>query len=150
MLPEFGKRELQSARESRKVPRWQLAQVLNVSDSTVERWESTRPENLSCLPDPDEVDKIAEFLGYPTMWHEWMLSNHASYRKRYKGMENYGLTASVMRVRHELLDVLALQDQMERGVVTGTVADVPVGKAYKEQAREAIAILQQAVDQIPD
>jgi len=48
-------------REAQKMPRWKLAAALNVSESTIERWESGETQ-----PHPDEVDRIAIALGDPT------------------------------------------------------------------------------------
>ncbi len=117
-MSEFTNIDLKKAREAQKLPRWKLAAAMNVSESTIERWESGES-----LPHPDEVDRLADALGDSPIWHRWMLSNYDSYRRRYIGSEDYSLPVLTMKLRHEMADVLALQDALERDAVDGHVDD---------------------------
>ncbi len=127
-MSEFTNTELKKARESLKMPRWKLAAAVNVSESTLERWE-----NGETLPHPDEVDRIADALGDPMIWHRWMLSNYDSYRRRYIGSDDYTLPVMAMKLRHEMDDVRALQDALERDALDGRVDDQQLlGRAVAE------------------
>lgn len=117
-MSEFTNLDLKKARESLKMPRWKLAALVSVSESTLERWETGET-----LPHPDEVDRIADALGDPLIWHRWMLSNYDSYRRRYIGSDDYSLPVMAMKLRHEMDDVRALQDALERDAVDGRVDD---------------------------
>ena len=117
-MPECTNLDLKKARETLKMPRWKLAAAINVSESTLERWESGES-----MPHPDEVDRIADALGDPLIWHRWMLSNYDSYRRRYIGSDDYSLPVMAMKLRHEMDDVRNLQDALERDAIDGHVDD---------------------------
>ena len=120
-MSEFTNLDLKKAREAQKIPRWKLAAAVNVSESTLERWESGET-----MPHPDEVDRIADALGEPLIWHRWMLSTYDSYRRRYISSEDYSLPVMAMKLRHEMDDVRALQDALERDAIDGYVDDEPL------------------------
>ena len=103
------------------MPRWKLAVAVNVSESTLERWESGET-----MPHPDEVDRIADALGEPMIWHRWMLSTYDSYRRRYISSDDYSLPVMAMKLRHEMDDVRALQDALERDAIDGRMDDEPL------------------------
>ena len=111
-MSEFTNLDLKKAREAQKIPRWKLAAAVNVSESTLERWESGET-----MPHPDEVDRIADALGEPLIWHRWMLSTYDSYRRRYISSDDYSLPVMAMKLRHEMDDVRALQDALERDAI---------------------------------
>ena len=120
-MSEFTNQDLRKAREAQKMPRWKLAAAVNVSESTLERWESGET-----MPHPDEVDRIADALGEPLIWHRWMLSTYDSYRRRYISSDDYSLPVMAMKLRHEMDDVRALQDALERDAIDGHVDDEPL------------------------
>lgn len=120
-MSEFTNLDLRKAREAQKMPRWKLAAAVNVSESTLERWESGET-----MPHPDEVDHIADALGEPLIWHRWLLSTYDSYRRRYISSEDYSLPVMAMKLRHEMDDVRALQDALERDAIDGYVDDEPL------------------------
>ncbi|MEA5145641.1 MAG: helix-turn-helix transcriptional regulator [Candidatus Limiplasma sp.] len=120
-MSEFTNLDLRKAREAQKMPRWKLAAAVNVSESTLERWESGET-----MPHPDEVDRIADALGEPLIWHRWMLSTYDSYRRRYISSDDYSLPVMAMKLRHEMDDVRALQDALERDAIDGHVDDEPL------------------------
>ena len=123
---------LRKAREARKMPRWQLAQQIGVSADTIERWERGDGK-----PEPDDVDRIGEALRAPDLWHQWMLSNCDSYRKRYLGVETLALPVSVMRLRCAIEDALAVINPVERDVIDGQIDD----KGLKNRCADALKIL---------
>ena len=135
-MAEYTRIDLRKAREAHDLSRWKLGELLGVSESTVERWESGETK-----PTPDDVDRIGEALKEPMMWHRWMLSNCDSYRKRYIGCEDLALLGSVVRTRYALSGVTGLQEAVERDVMDGRLDDNALGKRYAEQLREAIAAL---------
>jgi transcriptional regulator with XRE-family HTH domain len=143
-MAEFTNQELRLAREALKIPRWKLAADVNVSESTIERWETGETQ-----PHPDEVDRVAAALGDPTIWHRWMLSNYDSYRKRYiNGNNGLELPVALMSVRHELCDVLNLQDKIERDSVDGKIDDQRLKEAYTKEVKEALAALADSLQRL--
>lgn len=133
-MSEFTHVELRKARELRKLTRWQLGNMIGVSESTIERWE--RGEGI---PTSSDVDSIGEALEIPTLWHDWMCSNDEPYRKRYSKVANVELPVAFMRVRHGMEDVQAMQGAIERDAVDGVIDDKTQGEVYKAALREHIA-----------
>lgn len=134
-MPEFTYKELKNAREAQKMPRWKLAAEINVSESTIERWESGET-----MPHPDDIDKIAEVLDDLTIWHRWMLSNYESYRRRYiKGCSENGLSVLLMRLRFETGDVLKLHNSAERVGLCGRIDDPVLKAQYIKELKDMIA-----------
>ena len=142
-MPECTNSELKSAREALKLPRWKLAAAVNVSESTLERWETGESQ-----PHPDEVDKLADALNDPALWHRWMLSNYDSYRRRYIASTNLQLPVSVMRVGQQLKDVLKLQDQLERDAIDGSIDDLHLKERYTREVKAAMAALGDSLHQL--
>ena len=110
--------DLENARLRQKIPRWKMAGILGVSESTIARWE-----NGEMQPEPDDVDRFAYAVMDQTLWHRWMLSHYDSYRRRYIGADNYSLPIMAMKLRHEMDDVRSLQDALERDSIDGFVDD---------------------------
>lgn len=135
-MAECTNLDLKIAREAQKMPRWKLATMVNVSESTIERWESGETQ-----PHPDEIDRIADALGDATLWHRWMLSNYESYRRRYINSPNFDLPVSLMRVRQEVADVASLQDRIERDSLDGKIDDPVLKAAYAKEIRELVPAL---------
>lgn len=136
-MPEFTNKDLKTAREARKMPRWQLGELVGVSESTIERWETGETQ-----PQPDDIDNIGSALGDDTLWHRWMLSHYDSYRKRYiKGNGSCGLLGSIMAIKYEMQDVLALQEQVERDSIDGRIDDPELRARYAKELKEASAAI---------
>lgn len=135
-MAEYTEKDLRKAREARNLSRWKLGELLGVSESTVERWETGETK-----PTPEDVDRLGEALSDPLMWHKWMLSNCESYRKRYIGCEDLALLGSVVRNRYALNGVTEMQDAIERDVMDGRLDNKALGDRYAQAIRAAIAAL---------
>lgn len=133
--------DLRTARDERDLTREQLANMVHVSPSTIENWE----RGIS-TPGPDDVDNIARALNHPTLWHDWMISHYTSYARRYQDMKPLDLPLAVHAARHEINDVLALQEQAERDAIDGRFDDPALKSRYKKELREAIAASLRVLD----
>lgn len=142
-MSEFTHLELRRARESHKMPRWQLAQTIGISEETLKRWEYGEQ-----IPEPDDVGAIERALGERSIWHQWMMSHYDSYRERYSSVPSYGLTAAVIRTRFELKDVIDLQEQVERDVIDGKLDDEQLKSRYRQQLKEAQAAIIQTLEEL--
>lgn len=142
-MAECTNLDLRKAREARKMPRWQLAQQLGVSADTIERWERGEVK-----PEPDDVDRMGEALQAPDLWHQWMLSNCESYRKRYLGVETLALPVSVMRLRHAMEDALAMMNPVERDVIDGRLDDRRLKENFSQALKLLIAALTDTAQKI--
>ena len=142
-MAECTNLDLRKAREARKMPRWQLAQQIGVSADTIERWERGEVK-----PEPDDVDRMGEALQAPDLWHQWMLSNCESYRKRYLGVETLTLPVSVMRLRHAMEDALAMMNPVERDVIDGRLDDQHLKSSFSQALKLLIAALTDTAQKI--
>lgn len=145
-MAEFTHTDLRSVRESRKMKRWELANEVGVSEDTIRRWESgeTRPE-------PDDVGNIERALKMPGIWHRWMMSHYDSYRERHGDISDVEhITAQIVRMRHEMQDVMSLFDKVERDSLDGKLDNPGLRKQFKKEVIEAVAAMQQTVDRLPD
>ena len=135
-MAEYTEKDLRKAREAKGLPRWKLGEMVGVSESTIERWESGET-----VPTPEDIDNIGEALNEPAIWHKWMLSHYDSYRRRYIGCTDLALPVSVMRNRYTMADVAQLQEAVERDVMDGRLDDRQLGDQYAEKIRALIASL---------
>ena len=147
-MADSAKLLLEIARKSRNLSRMQLAMELGESVDTIFRWEDSSGKNAKCAPDPDTVDRIATVLKMPSLWHQWMCAQFESYRKRHLECEQYGLIPSVMRLRHDIGDLVRLQDKVELDVLDGKLDDPFLKETFIREAREAIESLRQIVEAI--
>ena len=134
-MPECTNTDLENTRLRQKIPRWKLAGMLGVSESTIARWESGE-----IRPDPDDVDRFAIAVSDPTLWHRWMLSNYDSYRRRYiDSKEASGLSALMGRYRYETGDVMAIHNIAERDALDGKIDDPQLKQKLIKELQEQIA-----------
>ena len=142
-MAEFTYLDLRKARESRFDARWKFAQVFHSSEDVIERIETGKQK-----PTSEQVDLWEELTGIPGLWHRWMCSNDEAYRKRYKNMQYTGLANSILGTKHELMDVLALQDEMERDAIDELISNPELGKRYITEASEAASSLTHTIAKV--
>ena len=135
-MAEFTNLELRKAREAQKLPRWKVALEIGVSEDTVERLE--RGE---VTPTPDDVDRLEALYQLPGMWHAWMRSHYDSYRARYPQMMDMSTALSVVNVRHQMADLMSIQDAAERDAMTGHIDNESLRSRYRKEAKELLAAL---------
>lgn len=137
-MAEFTNLDLRKARESRKLTRWQLAAKLGVSEDTLERWETGKQR-----PEPDDVGRIEDALDARAelLWARWMYSNVESYRDRNPEPQVSPLLEAVVRVKHELSDVLGLYERLEMDAIDGRIDDPLLRKQARKEIAEARAAL---------
>ena len=134
-MSECTNTDLENTRLRQKIPRWKLAGMLGVSESTIARWESGE-----IRPDPDDVDRFATAVSDPTLWHRWMLSNYDSYRRRYIDSKvNSGLPVLMARYRYETGDVMAIHNSAERDALDGKIDDPQLKQKLIKELQEQIA-----------
>lgn len=147
-MPECTGKDLQAARTRAKMTQWQLGVACNVSEHTIQRWESDSSESM---PEPDDVDRFALAVGDPTLWHRWMISHYDSYRRRYIGGIAFDtLAASMSKLRFEMDDVLQLYGGAERDGLDGTIDDRQLKEAFTKELKDMISaaadLLQKVID----
>lgn len=144
-MAECTYHDLRKARDARKLPRWEVANAVGVSEDTIERWETGKVQ-----PDPEDVDRFAEAVGASGLWHRWMLSHYDSYRKRYRDAVNYALPVAFANLRHQMNDVLNIYDPVERDALDGRIDDPELRACIEKEVQDiqsaATAFLQALVE----
>lgn len=141
---ECTEKDLRAARKRAKMTQWQASQAIGVSESTMARWESGE-----VIPDPEDVDALEVMYKAPGLWHRWMRSHYDSYRKRYpEDPANRDLPLAIVNVRHQLEDVRALQDAMERDAMDGRMDDPQMAARYQKELRELQAAAGEALEKM--
>jgi len=137
-MAEFTHLDLRKARESRKLTRWQLANLIGVSEDTLERWETGKQQ-----PSPDDVGRIEDALDARAelIWARWMYSNVESYRERNPEPHMSPLLEAVVSVKYELADVQALSGRLERDAIDGHIDDMDLRQQARKEIAEARAAL---------
>ena len=137
-MAEFTNQDLRKAREARKIPRWQLAAKIGISEDTLERWETGKQR-----PEPDDVGRIEDVLDARSelMWARWMYSNCESYRDRNPEPHMSPLLEAVCSVEMELEDVRALHTRLVRDAIDGHIDDPLLRKQARKEIAEARAAL---------
>lgn len=136
-MAEFTNIDLRKARDAQKLTRWQAGAAIGVSDSTIERWESGET-----VPTPEDIDQLEKLYKQPGLWHAWMRSHYDSYRSRYPESLDVTTALAIVNVRHQLMDVLNMQDRAERDALPDNRLDNDRLKAdYIREAKEAVAAL---------
>ena len=136
-MPECTGKDLQSARTRAEMTQWQAGNACGVSEHTIQRWES---DSKDSQPKPDDVDRFAQAVGDPTLWHRWMISHYDSYRRRYIGGGNSAELSSLLsRLRLEMQDMQALYDSVERDALDGRIDDAPLKERCRKELQELIA-----------
>lgn len=139
-MAEVTEKDLRKAREDAGLVRWQVAQEIGVSEDTVRRWEDG-----ASRPEPDDVYRLETLYKVRGLWHGWMRSHYESYRAMWSETPSFDrVTSAIMNVRHQLSDVLDMQNEVERGALAGRM---PVD-GYMKELTEAQAAIAAAMAQI--
>jgi transcriptional regulator with XRE-family HTH domain len=144
---EYTNLELKKDREARKMKRWEVAKICGVSESTIERWEKG-----DAVPDPDDVYNFAKAIGMMWIWYNWMRSHYDSFREWFpellEASKFDSLIQSVVRVKHEISDLMPLYDRIERDSLDGRIDDREAWLTYKKELTEAIAVMKSLLERI--
>ncbi len=135
--------ELKKARISAKLPVVAVAQRCYTSERTIARWEDGECDS------PDDVDRYAEAVGDPGLWDRWMRLTYDSYGRRFpeEGV-NRELALAIVDSRHQMEDVLALTDKVERDAMDGRIDDPELRDRYRKEALEAFTALKNVLERL--
>lgn len=137
-----GKKDLLSARNGAGYSREEASRELGVSASTIRDWED---DKLRTMPGPDDVWRMELLYGTAGLWRRWMQSHYDSYRENHpEDAEERTALAAIVNVRHQVADVLALSDGMERDAMDGRIDDDRQRRAYLRELEEAEAAIVEA------
>ena len=134
---------IKNARKMAGMTRPQVYQVTAISESVLERWE--RGETI---PDLESLDKLALLYRAPGLWQECLMIYYPSFRRHYPEIVKLDTLPALVNNRHQLQDVLALNDAMERDAMDGKIDDEMVKARYIKECQEARAALTEAITRL--
>lgn len=121
---------------------------MGVSEDTLKRWEDPDP-NVKTFPTSPDVSRMESVYHASGLWYAWMHSNDEGFRDHFPAIQtDYQLAMAFVNIRHQLADVMKLQDAMERDAMDGRIDDhEQKGKYLKEldDVQAAIAELKNKI-----
>lgn len=141
-MQRVSKKDLLAARNRAGLSREEAGHELGVSSSTIRDWEDA---GKTVKPGPDDVWNMERLYDAPGLWRGWMQSHYDSYRENHpEETVDRSQLAAVVNVRHQLADVLAMSDGMERDAMDGRIDDEQLRRRYLHELEEAEAALVEA------
>lgn len=134
---------LKNARKMAGMTRPQVYQVTAISESVLDRWE--RGETV---PDLESLDKLELLYRRPGLWQECLMLYYPSFRRHFPQMIVLETLPALVNTRHQLQDVLALSDSMERDAMDGRIDNAAVKAKYISECQEARAALTEAITRL--
>lgn len=117
-----------------------------MSEDTLKRWED--PESNS-IPLSADVSRMERVYHAPGLWYSWMYSNDEGFRDHFPAVGvDHSQALAIVNVRHQIADVLALQDLIERDAMDGRMDDAAACKAYLSELDDMQAAIAQAKERI--
>lgn len=128
---------LKDARKEAGLTQIQVAALLSVSVEQVKRMERG-----DWIPEMADVDMMEEQLRDVGLFRRWARAQYPEIVKYFGASDSreLGLLSAVVNTKHQIDDVLKLQDRVERDAVDGQI-DPTLRNSYRqelEEAREAI------------
>lgn len=134
---------LKNARKMAGMTRPQVYQVTAISESVLDRWE--RGETV---PDLESLDKLELLYRRPGLWQECLMIYYPSFRRHFPQMIVLETLPALVNTRHQLQDVLALSDTMERDAMDGRIDNATLKAKYISECQEARAALTEAITRL--
>lgn len=134
---------IKNARKSAGMTRPQVYQVTAISESVLERWE--RGETV---PDLESLDKLELLYRSPGLWQECLMLYYPSFRRHFPQMVRLDTLPALVNNRHQLQDVLDLNEKMERDALDGKIDDAATKAQYIKECQEARAALTETITRL--
>lgn len=145
-MAEYTKAALRKARETANLPRWKAAVELGVSEDTLKRWEDPAEKSA---PTSADVNRMERVYDAPGMWYAWMYSNDEGFRDHFPAVQaDHSQALAIVNIRHQVADVLALQDAMERDAMDGHIDDQQTKARYLRELDDVQAAIAQLKDKV--
>lgn len=140
-MAEITGRNLADARKAAGMHQYQVAHQMHVSEDVIGAWEREERD-----PHPDQVDALEKLYKTP-LWHGWMRYHFKSYRDRYpETAQDHSLALALINARHQMQDVVSLQDQVERDALDGKIDNRALAQRYVKEMSETVVALQTMIE----
>lgn len=130
---------LKTARQSHHLTQLQVASMLSVSVDQIKRMEYG-----TWIPEMSDIDLLEEQLPEPGLFRRWARAQFPEITKYFGASDDhdYGLLGSIINTKHQITDVLDLQEKVERDALDGRIDDPILRERYEKELQEA----RQAID----
>ncbi|MGN0774925.1 MAG: helix-turn-helix domain-containing protein [Candidatus Ventricola sp.] len=136
---ETAQQILKAARVKAGMTQLQVAAMLSVSVDQVKRMEYG-----TWIPEMSDVDLLEEQLHEPGLFRRWARAQFPEISKHFGASDgrDYGLLGAIVNTKHQMNDVLALHEKVERDALDGRIDDPILREKYERELQEA----RQAID----
>ncbi len=136
---ETAQQILKAARVKAGLTQIQVAAMLSVSVDQVKRMEYG-----TWIPEMSDVDLLEEQLHEPGLFRRWARAQFPEISKHFGASDDrdYGLLGAIVNAKHQMNDVLAMHEKVERDAIDGRIDDPILREKYEKELREA----RQAID----
>lgn len=136
---ETAQQILKAARVKAGLTQIQVAAMLSVSVDQVKRMEYG-----TWIPEMSDVDLLEEQLHEPGLFRRWARAQFPEISKHFGASDDrdYGLLGAIVNAKHQMNDVLAMYEKVERDAIDGRIDDPILREKYEKGLREA----RQAID----
>lgn len=130
---------LKAARVKAGLTQLQVAAMLSVSVDQVKRMEYG-----TWVPEMSDVDLLEEQLHEPGLFRRWARAQFPEISKHFGASDgrDYGLLGAIVNTKHQMNDVLALHERVERDALDGRIDDPILREKYEKELQDA----RQAID----
>lgn len=130
---------LKAARVKAGLTQLQVAAMLSVSVDQVKRMEYG-----TWIPEMSDVDLLEEQLHDPGLFRRWARAQFPEISKHFGASDgrDYGLLGAIVNTKHQMNDVLAMHERVERDALDGRIDDPILREKYERELQEA----RQAID----
>lgn len=136
---ETAQQILKAARVKAGLTQIQVAAMLSVSVDQVKRMEYG-----TWIPEMSDVDLLEEQLHEPGLFRRWARAQFPEISKHFGASDgrDYGLLGAIVNTKHQMNDVLALHEKVERDALDGRIDDPILREKYEKELQDA----RQAID----
>lgn len=138
-MSDTAQQILKAARVKAGLTQLQVAAMLSVSVDQVKRMEYG-----TWIPEMSDVDLLEEKLHEPGLFRRWARAQFPEISKHFGASDgrDYGLLGALVNTKHQMNDVLAMHEKVERDAIDGRIDDPILRERYEKELRET----RQAID----
>lgn len=138
---------LKAARTKAGLTQIQVASMLSVSVDQVKRMEYG-----TWIPEMSDVDILEERLPEPGLFRRWARAQYPEITKYFGASDerDFGLLGAIIHAKHQMADVLALHEKVERDALDGRFDDPILREKYENELQEARRAIDASLQKIKE
>lgn len=146
-MPNTAQQILKEARMKAGFTQLQVASMLSVSVDQIKRMEYG-----TWIPEMSDVDILEERLPEPGLFRRWARAQFPEITKYFGASDDrdYGLLGAILNTKHQMTDVLALHEKVERDALDGRIDDLLLREKYESELQEARRAIDASLQKIKE